>query len=40
MSITRSDEGADKGISKMEVGLGPREGLDGDQTRDWMEGSD
>ena len=38
MSITRSDEGAENGISKMGVGLGPREGSDKGQTRDRMEG--
>ena len=38
MSITRLDEGAEKGISEMEIGLGPREGLDRGQTRDRMGG--
>ena len=37
MSITRSDEGVEKGISEMGVGLEPREGSDGGQTRDQME---
>ena len=36
MSITRSDEGVDKGISKMGVGLGPREGSDRGRTRNRM----
>ena len=40
MSILSSDEGGDKRISGMEVGLGPREGLDGGRTRDRMGGSD
>ena len=40
MSITRLDERANKGINGMEVGLGPREGLDGGRTRDRMEGLD
>ena len=38
MSITRSDEGAENGISKMGVGLGPREGSDRGRTSDWMGG--
>ena len=38
MSITKSDEGADKGISKMGVGLGPREGSNEGRTRDRMGG--
>ena len=40
MNITRSDEGAEKEISEMGVGLEPREGSDGGQTRDHIGGSD
>ena len=38
MSITRLDEGAEKGISEMGVGLQPRKGSDGGQTKDRMGG--
>ena len=38
MSITRSDEGAEKEISEMGVGLRPREGSDEGQMRDRMGG--
>ena len=39
MSITRSNEGGGKEISEIGVGLEPREGSDGGQTRDQMGGS-